>query len=64
MTLAVSALLRQACSNTVDGMPFLLPWALLPAAAGALTLVGLACAYAVRKVDAGSPIEALRAEAI
>lgn len=64
VTLAVSALLRQACSNTVDGMPFLLPWALLPAAAGALTLVGLACAYAVRKVDAGSPIEALRAEAI
>lgn len=64
VTLAVSALLRQACSNTVDGMPFLLPWALLPAAAGALALVGLACAYAVRKVDAGSPIEALRAEAI
>ena len=64
VTLAVSALLRQACSSTVDGMPFLLPWALLPAAAGALTLVGLACAYAVRKVDAGSPIEALRAEAI
>lgn len=61
---AVSALLRQACSSTVDGMPFLLPWALLPATVGALALVGLACAYAVRKVDAGSPIEALRAEAI
>ena len=64
VALAVSALLRQACSSTVDGMPFLLPWALLPAAVGALALVGLACAYAVRKVDAGSPIEALRAEAI
>lgn len=64
VSFAVSWLLRQACTGTVAGMPFLIPWALLPAAAGALALVGLACAYAVRKVDAGSPIEALRSEVI
>lgn len=49
-------------SATVAGGVYHVPWAVLPAALGAFAVVCAAAAYAVRSVDAASPIEALRCE--
>ena len=58
----LSLALQKMLERSVYAPDFVVPWAVLPAALGAFVVVGLATVYAVRKVDAGSPVEALRSE--
>ena len=60
---AVSLLFWRALGASVAGAGYAVPWCVLPVSLAALVVVAVACAYALRKVDAGaSPVEALRAE--
>ena len=60
--LLVSLALCKGVGESISTAGFVIPWAVVPASIGALAVVALATAYAVHKVDAGSPVEALRNE--
>ena len=60
--LLVSLALCSAVGQSVSTTGLMIPWAVVPASLGAFAVVALATAYAVHKVDAGSPVEALRSE--
>lgn len=57
--------LYRAIGVSVSGSGYIVPWELVGVSLAAFAVVGVACAYALRKVDEGaSPVSALRSETV